>query len=62
MFRTFEFKHLCSREGQPSARMVLLKAYGSDGFKIFTNLCSRKGQELVSHFCSCETSVNSSFC
>lgn len=28
--------------------MVLLKAFGSDGFKIFTNYVSRKGQEMVS--------------
>jgi pyridoxamine 5'-phosphate oxidase len=35
--------------GQPSARMVLLKAFGAEGFKIFTNLCSRKGSELLSN-------------
>ena len=28
--------------------MVLLKGYGKDGFRFFTNYTSRKGQELVS--------------
>ncbi len=36
------------RNGIPSSRMVLLKAFGSAGFKIFTNLSSRKGSEMVS--------------
>ena len=35
------------RVGVPSARMVLLKGYGKDGFKFFTNYTSRKGKELV---------------
>ena len=30
--------------------MVLLKEFGSQGFKIFTNLSSRKGIELVREF------------
>lgn len=34
------------RQGIPSSRMVLLKAFSSEGFKIFTNLDSRKGMEL----------------
>ncbi|XP_066942865.1 pyridoxine/pyridoxamine 5'-phosphate oxidase-like isoform X3 [Macrobrachium rosenbergii] len=33
--------------GKPSARMVLLKGYGKDGFRFFTNYTSRKGEELV---------------
>ncbi|KAK8741032.1 hypothetical protein OTU49_002456 [Cherax quadricarinatus] len=33
--------------GKPSARMVLLKGYGKDGFSFFTNYNSRKGQELA---------------
>jgi len=32
--------------GRPSARMVLLKEYGEDGFVFFTNYASRKGKEL----------------
>lgn len=35
------------REGKPSARMVLLKGFGQDGFRFFTNYESRKGKELV---------------
>lgn len=35
------------RDGKPSARMVLLKGYGKDGFSFFTHYTSRKGQELV---------------
>ena len=33
-------------EGRPSVRMVLLKAWGPDGFVFFTNYDSRKGREL----------------
>ena len=33
-------------EGRPSARMVLLKGYDAKGFVIYTNLESRKGQQL----------------
>ena len=35
-----------SRDGQPSARMVLLKEVSPDGFVFFTNYGSRKGREL----------------
>lgn len=35
--------------GRPSARIVLLKGYGPDGFKFFTNHCSRKGKELAAN-------------
>ena len=33
-------------DGVPSARMVLLKAHGPDGFTFFTNAESRKGVEI----------------
>lgn len=33
-------------EGRPSARIVLLKGYGADGFRFYTNYESRKGREL----------------
>ncbi|XP_063314924.1 pyridoxine-5'-phosphate oxidase [Pelobates fuscus] len=35
-----------TRDGKPSARMVLLKGFGSDGFRFYTNRGSRKGIEL----------------
>jgi pyridoxamine 5'-phosphate oxidase len=35
-----------SPDGAPSARMVLLKRYGEDGFVFFTNYESRKATEL----------------
>lgn len=34
-------------DGRPSARVVLLKSVGADGFVFYTNLRSRKGRELV---------------
>jgi pyridoxamine 5'-phosphate oxidase len=33
--------------GKPSARIVLLKRYGSDGFDFFTRYSTRKGHELA---------------
>lgn len=35
-----------SVDGRPSARYVLCRAFGPDGFVVFTNLESRKGREL----------------
>ena len=34
------------RRGRPSVRIVLLRRTGPDGFGFFTNLDSRKGDEL----------------
>jgi pyridoxamine-phosphate oxidase len=34
-------------DGRPSARIVLLKGYTSDGFVFYTNYLSRKGKELT---------------
>jgi len=36
-----------TKDGIPSCRMVLLKGYGVDGFRFFTNYNSRKGKELA---------------
>jgi len=36
-------------EGVPSARMVLLKGHGPDGFVFYTNSHSRKGAELLAN-------------
>lgn len=36
-------------DGQPSARMVLLKDWGAEGFVFYTNLESRKGAELAAN-------------
>ncbi|MDO8677995.1 MAG: pyridoxamine 5'-phosphate oxidase [Acidobacteriota bacterium] len=35
-----------SRAGEPSARIVLLKGFGPDGFVFFTNYASAKAQQL----------------
>jgi pyridoxamine 5'-phosphate oxidase len=36
-----------SKTGRPSARIVLLKGFGEDGFVFYTNYKSRKGKELA---------------
>ncbi|CAD1474522.1 unnamed protein product, partial [Heterotrigona itama] len=41
------FLATATKDGIPSVRPVLLKGYGRDGFKFYTNYESRKGHELV---------------
>ncbi|MET0731369.1 MAG: pyridoxal 5'-phosphate synthase, partial [Solirubrobacterales bacterium] len=36
-------------DGSPDARMVLLKGFGRDGFRFFTNYESAKGTELAAN-------------
>ena len=36
-----------SKDGKPSARMILLKEYNEDGFVFYTNYNSRKGEEIM---------------
>jgi pyridoxamine 5'-phosphate oxidase len=36
-------------DGSPNARMVLLKGFGPDGFRFFSNYESAKGEELASN-------------
>jgi pyridoxamine 5'-phosphate oxidase len=36
-------------DGRPSARMVLLKEHGAEGFVFYTNAESRKGQEIAAN-------------
>src|SRR5450759_3315521 len=36
-----------TKDGKPSARMVLLKHFDEEGFVFFTNYKSRKGRELL---------------
>ncbi|KAJ8365087.1 hypothetical protein SKAU_G00139180 [Synaphobranchus kaupii] len=43
----------CTKEGLPSARMVLLKGFSNEGFRFFTNYESRKGRELESNPFAC---------
>lgn len=38
-----------SADGTPNARMVLLKGFGPDGFRFYTNRQSAKGEELDAH-------------
>ncbi len=38
-----------SGDGQPSVRMVLVKGFGDDGFRFFTNYDSQKGRELAAN-------------
>ncbi len=35
--------------GAPSSRMVLLKGFGADGFRFFTNTASHKGSDLAAN-------------
>ncbi|XP_041670915.1 pyridoxine-5'-phosphate oxidase [Cheilinus undulatus] len=42
-----------TKDGRPSARMVLLKGYSNEGFRFFTNYESRKGCELESNPYAC---------
>ncbi|XP_028287942.1 pyridoxine-5'-phosphate oxidase isoform X2 [Parambassis ranga] len=42
-----------TKDGLPSARMVLLKGYSNEGFRFFTNYESRKGCELKSNPYAC---------
>ncbi len=39
--------------GRPSARTVLLKKYGPDGFTVYTNYGSRKGRETAENPAAC---------
>ena len=36
-----------SKDGQPSARMVLLKGFDDEGFRFFTHYSSQKGQNIA---------------
>jgi pyridoxamine 5'-phosphate oxidase len=42
-----------TRYGQPSARIVLLKAFDEEGFVFYTNYDSRKGNELEENARAC---------
>uniref|UniRef100_UPI00358E6A72 pyridoxine-5'-phosphate oxidase isoform X1 n=1 Tax=Myxine glutinosa TaxID=7769 RepID=UPI00358E6A72 len=39
-----------TKDGKPSARMVLMKGFDQDGFRFFTNYEGRKAKELHCHF------------
>lgn len=38
-----------TKDGKPSVRMVLLKSFGANGFVLYTNYDTRKGNELASN-------------
>ncbi|KAJ8682823.1 hypothetical protein QAD02_018615 [Eretmocerus hayati] len=40
------FLATATKDGMPSGRLVLMKGYGTDGFKFYTNYGSRKAREL----------------
>lgn len=40
-------------DGRPSARTVLLKRFGPEGFTVFTNYRSRKGREVAANPAAC---------
>ncbi|XP_062383144.1 pyridoxine-5'-phosphate oxidase [Sardina pilchardus] len=42
-----------TKDGRPSARMVLLKGFSHEGFRFFSNYESRKGEELESNPYAC---------
>ncbi|XP_068439490.1 pyridoxine-5'-phosphate oxidase [Clinocottus analis] len=42
-----------TKDGRPSARMVLLKGFSTEGFRFFSNYESRKGSELESNPHAC---------
>jgi pyridoxamine 5'-phosphate oxidase len=42
-----------SADGEPSARTVLLKGHGKDGFRFFTNHTSQKGRDLAENPRAC---------
>lgn len=42
-----------AKNGRPSSRVVLLKAFGKDGFVFYTNYHSRKGRELEENNQAC---------
>ena len=42
-----------TKEGRPSSRVVLLKAYDENGFVFYTNYHSRKGKEITENNAAC---------